>query len=140
MSDLRYLVLTPDGELVEQTFVDGQRRTILDELYKAINCDCVDVVRLGKSGHEASMFIDDNGMIIDLPMVNEYATVVTYAFNKEVHQFYYGTAVFLGVPTEDGDEASISVEAEAMIRAVVTKAKSVGVTLASSWTVPNDQR
>ena len=122
MNDLRGLVVTPDGTVKEQRF-PATSDHLMEALNAVINCDNIDVVRLGPDGNSASMYVDDNGMNIDLPMVNEYATILVYALNLGLNQFYYGTAVFLGGVDDEGDDTSLSDESAARIRDLMDRVR-----------------
>ncbi|WP_158883956.1 DUF3846 domain-containing protein [Amycolatopsis anabasis] len=115
MTEVRFLVLTPDGELSENVAPDAGRG-LLDTLYRTINCDHVEAVRLGRDGLDATMYVDGDGMLVQLPMPNEYATAAVYGFNGDIYQMYYGTAVFLGGVNRAGDDTSITPKAEIYLR------------------------
>ncbi|WP_410661986.1 DUF3846 domain-containing protein [Amycolatopsis sp. lyj-84] len=122
MNELRGLVVTPDGAVKEQRF-PATSDHLLEALSAVINCDNVDVVRLGPEGNSAAMYVDENGMNIDLPMVNEYATILVYGLNLRLNQFYYGTAVFLGGVDDGGDDTSLSDESVERIRDLMDRVK-----------------
>ena len=122
MSDLRGLVVTPDGS-VEEKWFPSTGQDFLDALYSVINCDTVEAVRLGTDGRDATMYTDQHGQDVQLPMSNEYATVLVYGFNSAVHQMYYGTAVFLGGPDREGDDTSLSDKAEIYVRYLMYEIK-----------------
>ncbi len=119
MTDLRALVVTPDGEIREKWF-PAPTEDFLDALHATINCDIAEVVRLGPDGRRASMWVDLDAR---LPMANDYATAFVFAFNGSVRQPYYGTAVFLGCPTTSGREAGLTDEAEIFLRHLMFRVK-----------------
>ncbi|WP_370943967.1 DUF3846 domain-containing protein [Amycolatopsis sp. cg5] len=128
MSGLRGLVVTPDGEIEEKWF-PATGLDFLNALYAAINCDHVEAVRLGEGARAATMYVDENGKGVQLPMPNEYATVLVAGFNHVVYELYFGTAVFLGCPDRHGDDTSLSDKADTYIRVLMTEIKSGRITL-----------
>ncbi|OXM69598.1 DUF3846 domain-containing protein [Amycolatopsis vastitatis] len=119
MTDLQALVVTPDGE-IEEKYLPASTMDFLDALHATINCDTAEAVRLGPDGRRATMWVDVDAR---LPMANDYATALVFAFNGDVHQRYYGTAVFLGAPDRAGDDTSLPDEAAIFLRHVMFRIK-----------------
>ncbi|MCW8383979.1 DUF3846 domain-containing protein [Streptomyces justiciae] len=91
------LVVKADGtfELIEWPTKSG---TTLHTLYKAIECDRVDVVDLTT---RLSMWVDDEGMCNGSDL-NQYASRL-YGLHQPLYQPYFGTAVFTGGLDADGE-------------------------------------
>ncbi len=126
MNDLHGLVLTPDGEIEEKQF-PASGHGLLNALHTTINCNTIEAVRLGHSGQHATMYVDEEGKLVQLPMPNEYATIVVGGFNHGVYEMYYGTAVFLGCPDSEGNDTSLSKLASTYLLSLVTEVKRKNV-------------
>ncbi|GAA1961662.1 DUF3846 domain-containing protein [Amycolatopsis minnesotensis] len=123
MTEVRGLVLTPDGEIEEKLF-PPTGHDLLKALYGAINCDAVQAVLLGHGAHVGTMYLDEEGKVEQqLAMPNEYATIVVSGVNHVVHEVYTGTAVFLGPPDSEGNDTSLSELAATYIRGLVAALK-----------------
>ncbi|QWF78667.1 DUF3846 domain-containing protein [Amycolatopsis sp. CA-230715] len=126
MTDIRGLILTPDGE-IEEKWLPPTGHDLLNALYGAINCDAVEAVHLRRVG---TMYMDEEGRAEEkLAMPNEYATIVVSGFNRVVYQMYMGTVVILGKPDSDGDDTSLSTAACTYIRTLVAHIKHNNVTV-----------
>lgn len=67
-------LLNPDGT----TRLMGFGKLHLKDLYKAMDCHCVDVVRLpAGDGSQLVMIIDDNGLLSQEAEINPIATAIT---------------------------------------------------------------
>ncbi|NKS56268.1 DUF3846 domain-containing protein [Rhodococcus hoagii] len=107
------LRLTVDGELtaidLEQTAGAG----CLQALYREIECQGVDVVRLADN---IDMWLDDEGLYT--ADVNPIATAIAKAHGF-VWQKYVGNVVFTGGADDEGDTLPLSPAARERIEALV---------------------
>lgn len=112
MSDtIRFLKLTPDGTLTEGQ-APARGSELMHRIYAEIGCDYFDCVRLGETddGFEVSMYVDDNGLVVEDAEVNDYATLLVSEFNGGVHQPYAGVVLLLGPVDRHGNDTSLSDE------------------------------
>lgn len=92
--------VAPDGSRGRMEITaEGPRgdQSVLKDLYEAIGCRTVDVVRLAE---RLDMWLDDDGMYTQ--EVNRLATLVAWSFGYQAQE-YYGTVVFLGGANAAGD-------------------------------------
>ena len=109
------LVIATDGVMTDielpPTPVDQ-----LAALYAVIDCDALDVVRLTE---HLDMWVDDEGMIIDAPVVNMAATILAHHFGR-YSQLYFGTVVLTGAPNTNGDITPLTTALADHIRGLLT--------------------
>lgn len=76
----------------------------LKAMYYYLDCRAVEVVQLAPDLH---MWLDEEGLLADEPVVNEIATVIAHlhGFN---HQRYVGNAIFTGGADEEGNTLGLS--------------------------------
>lgn len=80
------------------TVVDLGENTLAG-FYEHIGCRLVDVVRIAP---DLDMWIDDEGALVESPVVNPVATALAAAHGFR-HQPYVGTVVFTGGADDEGD-------------------------------------
>jgi len=85
---------SPKAELVE---VENDS---LEQLYKILNCDCIDIVVRSIGGIEFDIVCDDNGLLIDNPRVSA---------NSDIFGSLFGN-LFVCHHDYDGNLTSISEE------------------------------
>ncbi|MEU6460109.1 DUF3846 domain-containing protein [Streptomyces sp. NPDC047065] len=98
------LVVRVDGnfELIDWPTKSGNT---LNTLYKAIECERVDVVDVTS---RFSMWLDDEGLANGAP-INEYASRL-YGLYQPLHQPYWGNVVFTGGPDAEGDTLGLNLD------------------------------
>lgn len=92
----RTLVVHPDG-IYREVQVPDDDTAALQALYELIGCTAVDLVNLMDN---TDMWVDDQGMIVDLP-INGPASYMARRLGA-ARQPYYGVAVFSGGADEAG--------------------------------------
>ncbi|HZM65150.1 MAG TPA: DUF3846 domain-containing protein [Nakamurella sp.] len=106
------LVIHPDCTLVEVLLEAGR---VLEGMYGAIGCRCVDVVRLDDS---MDMWVDDEGMLVG--EVNRPATRLARSCGF-VWQPYFGVVVVTGGADRDGNTVSLAAAQMAEVRGLLTE-------------------
>lgn len=71
MSKEQYLVLDPDGSF---RWITADRSHLLEAFYAALNCSCVECVRVSSDGILCAI-VDESGIINDKP-INRYASIL----------------------------------------------------------------
>jgi hypothetical protein len=105
---MQAVTITPDG----MCCLRDLGTNTLHGLYRAMECDTVDVVRLAD---DLYMWVDDEGMIKADPEINLIGTVIAHGFGFNA-QPYFGTVCFTGGADEEGDTVSIPPERTAQIQ------------------------
>ena len=86
-------------DTIEDLVLPATAAEQLDTLRTAIGCDTVDVVRLTT---HLDMWLDDEGMVVDQPVVNKAATILAHHFGYH-SQLYFGPAVLTGGTDRNGE-------------------------------------
>lgn len=87
----KYLVIYPSGELRWVELSSGRRR--LDQMYKVIGCDCIEVVRTLIPG--ICIVIDESGKVKTMPQPhNELASRLYYGYKVGVDDIAGPAIVF----------------------------------------------
>ncbi|MET9957236.1 DUF3846 domain-containing protein [Streptomyces sp. NPDC006339] len=100
------LLVRPDGFFQLLDWPSDPTKS-LDTLRTAIECDVVDVADITA---DLSMWIDDEGMLIDNPNENVPAFRL-FACYRTPCQRYFGNAVFTGGTDADGDTVGLTEDA-----------------------------
>lgn len=105
------LVIRPDGTMNDIVLAANR---VLDDLYAAIDCRSVDLVRLSQT---RDMWLDDEGMYAG--EVNHAATRLARAHGF-VWQPYFGTVVITGGADADGNSVALRPNDAQQIRELLT--------------------
>ncbi|WP_214369805.1 DUF3846 domain-containing protein [Pseudonocardia sp. H11422] len=107
---IKVMTIAPNGDLSDVELPSGN---VLQGLYSAIGCHCVDLLRLTDT---LDMWVDDDGLM-NGSAVNMPATAVAHAFGW-THQIYAGTVV-LAEHSANGDTVSLRPELRAAVRGIL---------------------
>jgi hypothetical protein len=125
---MRARLVRVDGS-TEMVELPGNSSGNLTAMYKAMGCDCVDVVRLVKTGPGRpglDMWIDDNGMFANQP--NIFATILAGAINGGViRQAIYGDVLLTGGADSEGDTLPLTSVQDSVLRDMIADAHPGGI-------------
>jgi hypothetical protein len=125
---MRARLVRVDGS-TEMVDLPGDSSGNLTAMYKAMGCDCVDVIRLVQTAPGCpglDMWIDDNGMFTKEP--NVIATILAAAIDGGViSQPVFGDVLLTGGADSEGDTLPLTSIQDAVLRDMVADAHPGGI-------------
>jgi hypothetical protein len=116
-----YIRVTEAGE-VEQ--FDGIPS--LDDMYEKLACDTVEVVALTRDGHEASMWLDENGKV-DARPINRAGDYLAHMFSGIAPaDVIVGPILVTGGTDDEGETTDLDEKWRAFLLNLPDEAKPVG--------------
>lgn len=111
VNDAQGFLITPDDNELKAVTIKNSNGSHLQDLYEALNCRVVDVVRLSD---EIDLWVDDEGMLVPEPQPNLLLSymAITFGWNGPI----YGSGVFLSNNPETGETISLTPRQEEIVR------------------------